>query len=304
MGRSKLYMKSKFDGLPVSVLEIVPDCKPSAVIYLIHGLCGCKERFLPFMEYLASEGIACVASDLRGHGSSLLDDEDRGYMYGGGAEAVVADIDTVVDYIHKRFDDRKLFLLGHSMGSLAARAYVKYHDDRVDGLVVCGSPSPNALAPLAYLALKYWSLLGGGRVRVGYLQRLISDRYNRQFRHEGPQAWTCSDAVVRKAYAGDPRCNFMITADCAATLLELFLVVYSSRGWNPHKLGMPITFLSGEDDPCMISHEKFDKSVDSMRANGYTAVTSHTYPGMRHEILNEINKKSVWIDILTFCIIE
>lgn len=103
----------------------------------------------------------------------------------------------------------------------------------------------------------------------------------------------------RRLIAADPRCNFIITADCAATLMDLFREVYSRRGWHSKKPGLPVYFLSGDDDPCMISFKKFVRSVGCMRACGYSDVNSRTYAGMRHEILHEIKKQSVWDDILT-----
>ena len=300
MKRSELYIESKFDGLPISVLEIVPDGNPRAVVYLIHGLCGCKERFLQFIGFLTSNGYACVASDLRGHGESICTTEDRGYMYGGGAGAVVQDIDSVVDHIHEHFTGLPLILLGHSMGSLAARAYMNLHDSRFDALIVCGSPSLNTFTPIAYVFLRSLCGIGYGRRRIRLIQTFISGRYNSRFKQEGYQAWTCSDSKLRSELAEAPRCNFIITADCAATLMELFRETYSSHGMKPERPAMPVIFLSGEDDPCMISREKFLKSMECMRVKGYVSVSYHTYVGMRHEILNEINKEVVWDDILDF----
>ena len=298
MVKNEFYIESKFDGLPLSVLEIMPDGKPYAVVYMLHGLCGCKDRFIPFMEFLACNGLACVASDHRGHGCSVRSEDDRGYMYNGGAKAIVMDIDAVVEYIRHRFYGLHVIMIGHSMGSLAARAYLKYHDSGLEGLVICGSPSPNPLAPVGHFFLKLLCRIGGGRVRVGVLQKCISGRYNRRFRHEGPQAWTCSDPNVRMTNAQDPRCNFTLTADCSSTLMELFKEAYSDKGWCPKKPDMPVLFLSGEDDPCMISREKFVKAADLMIHNGYKRVSSRTYTGMRHEILNEVGRISVWRDIL------
>lgn len=300
MERRELHIESKVDGLQISVLEIVPDQKPRAVVYMVHGLCGCKERFVPFMEYLAANGIACVASDHRGHGSSIREEEDRGYMYNGGAEAIVMDMDVVVDYIKDRYRGLKLVMVGHSMGSLAARAYVKNHDSRINTLIICGSPSPNPLAPVGSLIIRGICKAGGDRMRVGSLQKFTSRRYNKPFSEEGEQAWTCSDPQVRKAFAEDPRCNFTLTADGAATLMELFKEAYSRKDWSIDNPAMPVIFLSGEDDPCMISQERFEHSVDHMRKLGYKDVSSKTYPGMRHEILNERDRLTVWKDILKY----
>ena len=50
-----------------------------------------KERYLPFMESLADHGYAVVIHDHRGHGKSVRSRHDLGYMYGGGAEALLQD---------------------------------------------------------------------------------------------------------------------------------------------------------------------------------------------------------------------
>lgn len=186
------------------------------------------------------------------------------------------------------------------MGSLAIRAYTKLHDDRMDGMIICGSPSPNPLAPIGKTIVGMISRLDNGRKRPEILQKFTSNKYNKKFKKEGKQAWTCSDPLVRKEFANDPRCNIKITADCAYTLLELFDEAYCRKGWNLSNPELPILFLSGDDDPCMISRTEFEKSVNRMREIGYRNISYKTYPKMRHEILNEIDKETVWNDILKF----
>ena len=61
-------IRSRYDDLDISVLVVKPEKQVHAVIQFAHGMCGCKERFLPVMEYMAGKGIACVAGDHRGHG--------------------------------------------------------------------------------------------------------------------------------------------------------------------------------------------------------------------------------------------
>ena len=50
----KITLHSHWDVLDVSVLVTRPDTGPVAVIQLAHGMRGCKERFLPFMKFMAS----------------------------------------------------------------------------------------------------------------------------------------------------------------------------------------------------------------------------------------------------------
>lgn len=296
----EFFVESAYDGLQISVLEVTPEEKPKAVVLLAHGLCGCKERFLPFMEYMAANGVACVANDHRGHGSSIRSEEDRGDTYQGGAEAVVMDMEVVADYIGNNYQGVPVILLGHSMGSLAARAFLKRNESRLDKVIVCASPSPNPMAPIGRTIIDLMSKFNHGKQRPEILQKFTSASYNRRFKHEGYQAWTCSDAAVRQQFANDPRCNFTITVDLAKTLMELFKEAYSDKGWSVNNPDLPIVFMSGEDDPCMISRKRFERVVEHIGQRGYNNVRKMTYPKMRHEILNEIDKQRVWDDILAF----
>lgn len=296
----EFFVESAYDGLNISVLEVAPVEKPKAVVFLAHGLCGCKERFLPFMEYLARNGIACVANDHRGHGSSIRNEEDRGYTYQGGAKAIVMDMEVVADYICRQYPAIPITLLGHSMGSLAARAFLKYNETLLDRVIVCGSPSPNPMAPIGKAIVRIMKKKDNGKYRSEMLSQFTSKSYNRKFKHEGERAWTCSDANVREQFANDPRCNYTITVDLAKTLMELFEETYSRKDWNVSKPTLPIIFMSGEDDPCMISVKKLEKAVKHVEDCGYNNVQKIIYPHMRHEILNEVDKQRVWEDVLAF----
>ena len=92
-----------------------------------------KERYLPFMEYMAKRGYVCVIHDHRGHGKSVRAMDDLGYMYGGGADAILKDIEVVNREMHQQLPDLPLILFGHSMGSLAVRAFARDHDDCIRG---------------------------------------------------------------------------------------------------------------------------------------------------------------------------
>ena len=141
-------LDSSYDDLKVSVVSVCPDGRPSAVLQLAHGMCGSKERLIPFMEYLAGEGIACFANDHRGHGASIKSENDLGYMYDGGQVALVEDMKMLTDRIKDQYPDIPVFLLGHSMGSMAARVYLKRYPDALDGVIICGSPDYNPIQSL------------------------------------------------------------------------------------------------------------------------------------------------------------
>lgn len=291
-------LKSEYDGLGISVMVSRPSGEPHGVLLLAHGMRGCKERFLPLVGFMTSYGYICVANDHRGHGSSVRSSEDLGFMYEGGAEALVEDMRQVREWIGTSFPSLPVFLLGHSMGSLAARVYAKKYDDSIKGLIICGSPSENPLSELLLWLSDKMCRIDGGHYRPRFIQNLTSAYYNRRFFMEGPEAWTCSDQYSRRSFASNPVCGRHFTANGTRCLLTLMHETYSGEGWKTSHPDLPVLFLSGEDDPCMTSEKRFHKSVLKMCKAGYTDVSSAIYPSMRHEILHEKGKHMVWLDIL------
>jgi alpha-beta hydrolase superfamily lysophospholipase len=213
---------------------------------------------------------------------------------------MVMDMEVVADYISKRYKDTPITLLGHSMGSLAARAFLKQNDHRLNKVIICGSPSPNPMAPVGRAIVNVLNKSDDGKHRPKMLQKFTSTSYNRRFKHEGYQAWTCSDANVRAQFSKDPRCNYTITVDLAKALMDLMKDTYSKKGWSVSKPELPILFMSGDDDPCMISRKKFEAVVKRIGDRGYNHVHKITYPKMRHEILNERGRQVVYDDIVSW----
>lgn len=297
-----LKFSSHSDGLGISVMNVCPEGEVKAVLQIAHGMCGRKERFLPFMEYMAENGVACIANDHRGHGDSVLSDDDLGYMYGGRSNALVEDMREVTWIAEERYPGCPVYLLGHSMGSLAARSYLKRYDNALAGLLICGSPAYNPLSGFGRAMTGLMEDLGMGHMRPRVIHKLMSAELNHEFKAEGPQAWTCSDPEVRQAFSSDPKTSFRFTVNGSHCLMELMQEAYSRDGWNVTNPDLPVIFMSGEDDPCMGRASGLDKAVCALKEAGYRNVRIKTYPAMRHEILNEIGKERVWQDILSFVV--
>lgn len=297
---SDMIMRSRYDDLDISVVAVLPDELPKAVIQFAHGMCGCKERFLPVMEYMAERGVACVAGDHRGHGRSVKTIDDLGYMYDGGYMALVDDMRMITGWIQRRFPGVPIYLLGHSMGSLAARVYVKGDDSAISGLILCGTPAWNRLAYLGKLFTWMVCAVGMSHHRMALSQSLTSIGFNRRFRHEGKQAWTCSDESSRLETMGNPLCNFKFTANGSYNLFCLMVETFRRGEWSVSHPEMPVYFISGSDDPVMVNENGLHKAAINIKRRGYENVISAIYPNMRHEVLNEIGKEVVWDDILHF----
>lgn len=300
--RYRHYFKSEADGLRISVLSICPDLPPyRGIIQIVHGMSEYKERYEPFMEYMAERGYLTVIHDHRGHGQSVRTGDDLGYMYGGGAEAVLKDIATVNSGIRKKFPDLPLILMGHSMGSLAVRAFAACHDDCMDMLIVCGSPSNRRAKALGAAVARIEGGILGARHRSRLIEFLSFGGYAMKFRGEKDRnAWICSDSEVCREYTKSDLCGFTFTDDGYLALFQLMKRAYDLSHWKCTKPGLPVLFISGSEDPCMGNVRKFAASVQNMRKAGYQDVKGKLYRGMRHEILNEKGKEQVYHDIAVY----
>lgn len=264
--------KSEADGLEISVMALIPDKKPyRAVVQLVHGMSEHKERYIPFMQYLAKLGYVVVIHDHRGHGKSVKHQDDLGFTYGGGAQAMLQDIRTVNRKIHAYYPELPLILMGHSMGSLA---------------VAIAKTEKAVFGPRHRSKLIEAMSFGAGAMKFRKDKRCT--------------AWICSDPDVAKEYEESEMCGFTFTDDAYLALFELMKRAYDVEHFSCTNPDMPVLFVSGAEDPCLINVRHFAKTVRAMRRAGYKDVKGKLYPGMRHEILNEIGREQVYHDIAVY----
>ena len=139
--------KSQHDGLNIAFAHRHAS-NVRAVLVIVHGMAEHKERYYPFMEFLAQNGIASIVEDHRGHGKSIRSAADMGYFGENGADGLLSDIYQLTKYAKLKYPDMPLFMLGHSMGAMAVRAFIQLHGDMLDGLIVSGNPGYNGSAKM------------------------------------------------------------------------------------------------------------------------------------------------------------
>ncbi len=297
------------DGLPLHVLRIEPENpeKIKGIVQIIHGKNEHKGRYVNFMKYLASHGYLAVINDHRGHGESVLDENDRGYLYQGGFPALIEDVHEITlevkKYAAQKCGQKHLpfVLLGHSMGSLAARCYIRKYDADIDRLCILGCPSQSGMVKQGLLILKILKRIEGEKARSRLAKLLIMGvSYELKFRKEGLRnAWTNSEREAVIEHNNDPLCRFNFTLSGYEEMLKMAILTYSD-GYTPKNPDLPIRFFSGEDDPCALSKEKLADAMHLLKRLGYHDVRCKLYHHMRHDILHEKNKLHVYQDILKF----
>ena len=99
------------DGLPLSGLLLLPqeETVPCGILQVSHGMCEHKERYLDFLRHCTKQGYICLIHDHRGHGESISDTIPLGYFGEGGAEALVADLHQMTEWIQTQYAGLPLY---------------------------------------------------------------------------------------------------------------------------------------------------------------------------------------------------
>lgn len=299
MKKELFTVLSDFDQTELACTAVLPDTPPKAIVQIAHGMCEHSGRYQAFLEFLAGQGYVAAIGDHRGHGNSVKDNADLGYFNDKSGKAIVDDCAKITRVLKEHYGDLPVYLFGHSMGSLVVRAYLQKYENQIEKLIVCGSPSQNALVGAGIALTKATALFKGERYRSKTLHALTLDG-DKRFPGEGPAAWLTRDRSVVENYLRDDKCGYIFTCNGYENLFRLLKHTYDGGRYAVNKPQMPILFVAGSDDPVIVSEEKWFAAQQSLRKAGYENVSGRLYHGMRHEILNEIGKEEVLADIAEF----
>ena len=111
------------DNIELKVVEYSV-AKPDAIIICVHGMAEHQKRYQRLAEFLNEHNLTTITYDHRGHGESLLN-EGLGYLGKKGFNKMVDDLDTIVEEQLTKYPNKKIFLLGHSMGSFVVQRYIR-----------------------------------------------------------------------------------------------------------------------------------------------------------------------------------
>ena len=304
MQKREFTLQSKYDNLALSCAEYtaegVTQTNAKGVVQIVHGMCEYKERYENFIDYLTRNGYIVFAHDHRGHGGSVTANENLGYFGDKKGEAIVDDAALVTDEIRRLYPGLSVTLFGHSMGSLVVRAYIQKYEEKIDKLIVCGSPSKNSLAGFGLMLNGVISAFRGKKYRSRLMANASTGGGDDKFPGEGKNAWLTRDKTVVEKYNADEKCNFVFSCNGFSNLLHLLKNAYKKKKYPAKHSDLPIFFMAGADDPVIGSEKKWLAAQQFLRDVGYKNVTGKSYPKMRHEILNELGKEEVYADALAF----
>jgi alpha-beta hydrolase superfamily lysophospholipase len=282
---SSTFSYPSSDGTQITAYRWDPAGAPRAVVQLTHGMGEYAQRYEYVARALNDAGFAVYAQDHRGHGASS-DPEALGDMGPGSWPALVEDIGLLSARIRAEHPGLPLILLGHSMGSFAVQQYLLDHSADVDGVALTGTAAIDVLEPALDLD-----------------QPLDLAMFNAAFQPSRTDFdWLSRDETVVDAYIADPYCGFGIDPGSAKLMFLGARRVADPAQVAAMRPGLPLYVAVGEADPVNGGLALLTPLTDRYAAAGLTDVTVRTYPGARHEVLNETNRDEIigelisWID--------
>jgi len=255
------------DGIPLFTQQWVAD-EPKANILIVHGLGEHSDRYKNYVDYFVPRGYSIYSFELRGHGRS---GGARGHV--DRFEHFATDAHEIVLRIKLR-TQLKVFMLGHSLGSLIALSYEIHYPNEINGLILSGTALADALKipPVKRAAAKVFS-------RVAPTMKFDNGVVTEHLSHD-PNV---------KDYDTDPLVHRIATPRLATEAEAARLLIQASaQSWK-----IPTLMLHGGDDRlCLIeAAQAFQKRLPI----GLSEFKS--YEGFFHEIHNEPGREVVFKDI-------
>ncbi len=274
--------------------------EPRAVVQLSHGMCEYVERYERFAAALTAQGFALCGNDHIGHGRSVKDVDGLGYLAKKqGWRHAVRDLYTFTGLIRARYPAQPLFLLGHSMGSFLARAYLNEGGGELTGAILSGTAGKNPLSGPGKAVVALLTLFHGGHYRSAFVKKLSFGGYNdRCEEHRTDTDWLTRDTEIVDRYNADPLCNFTFTLAGYRDLMGVLSYVNSRKGTAHLRADLPVLFVAGAMDPVGNYGKGVAESAERFRAAGVRDVAVRLYENDRHELLNERDYEQVTADLV------
>lgn len=284
------------DGLEL-VYDVFHVENPKAVLQVVHGSVEHGARYREFAKEMQSNGFAVYVMDQRGHGRSIK-----------GEQGILSDTDDswglfvkeqykLTEIIKQDYPGKKVFIMGHSMGSFIVRDYLSYYSRDIDGALLSGTGSGSwATIQLGKLMLKSEQKKNGYHTPSKKLTDLVFEPLNKKAKKTlGIDSFVSRDPEVVEKYNEDPGCGFLITVDYAKAMMDGLERIIKKSAYDIDEV--PIMVFSGENDPVGGPNNKYIHQVVKNYCKNGNDVELYIYEDALHEMINEINKEEVYVDI-------
>jgi alpha-beta hydrolase superfamily lysophospholipase len=246
-------------AITITAEDWSPQAEPRAVVVLVHGLGEHIGRYRHVAEALNAAGIAMLGFDLPGHGRS---GGARGHA---SFDAILDDIDHLLQEAARRYPGKPRFLYGHSMGGALVLYYTLKRRPDLQG-VIASAPGLASGVPLPSSKL--------------FMAKVMSKLAPTYTMDNGLDlTYLSTDPAVIKAYKADPLVHPKISARLGNDLLSTGEWVLAHAAEFP----LPLLVFQGAGDRIVsvAFNTRFARAVPKEK------VTYKLWEGLYHEAHND-----------------
>ncbi len=277
-----------------------PEGKVQGVLQIVHGMQEFIDRYDSFARFMAEHGFVVVGNDHLGHGGSVRSEKYFGYFaQKDGNGCVLQDIRCLQELTQEKYPDIPYIMLGHSMGSFLCRQYLCRNGDTLSGAVISGTAfHPGPECDMGLLLCRLLARFKGWMYRSRLITWISMGAYNKKIRPlRTDKDWLTRDEAVVNAYIADRRTQDNFTLNGYLGLFTALKDLTRRKMLEQMPKKLPILFIAGEEDPVGAYGAGVKKVVQQFEKLGMENVKMILYPHDRHEVLNELDRETVFQDV-------
>ena len=300
--RNEFYFPSKDGKTQIHAIQWIPEGEVKAVLQIAHGMVEHIERYDDFASYLAEKGVYVTGHSHLGHGKSMVNSEKMGYFAASdGNECVIRDIHSLRTMTQEQYPETPYFMMGHSMGSFLLRQYLGRYGKGLSGAIIMGTgDQPNVVVNAGKLVCKVLAAWKGWEHRSGFVNGLVIGGFEKKM----GKGWLSRNEENVKTYTKDPLSGFVFTLNAFYHMFDGMSKMNTQEQKGKIQKDLPMIFVAGSEDPVGANGKGVEAVYRRYQKKGAKNVSIKLYEGDRHEILNELDKKVVYEDILKWMLKE
>ena len=254
---------------------------PRGTVVVLHGYCEHRGRYRHVAAHLNRHGYNVLVGDLRGHGES---GGPRGFV--NRFSDYLADTQAFLTEAAAQFKPSggpaaaKPILLGHSMGGLVGLQFALNHPEALRALAL-SSP---------FLGLKI--IVPGWKRTLGLVASVISPKL--RLPSGLGSADLSHDPEVGRRYDADP----LVTHDATARWFTETTAAQDDLRARAGRVRVP-TLMQVAGDDRIVDAEVSQVMFDRLGASDKNLTV---YPGLFHEIFNEVDRERVLADLTNWLV--
>lgn len=277
------------------------------IIQIAHGLGETVEYYREFANYFKKNGYIIYINEALGHGRTAGDISDYNYKFKAGNTGIdginhmAEDLKILTDRIKYKYPDKKIFLLGHSLGSVVSQIYAYKYGKHINGIILTGTINnleQNYYEQLLQTVEDELKKRGRLEASIDTFNALFGSLNNKFKPSKTEFDWITSDEILLKESLESPYSNIPFNIGFYVDFINALKNINKKIFIEKIPKDLPIFLLSGKEDPFCENGNGIKKLFNFYKESGIKDVSFNLYEGKRHSILREVNRLGVFKNIL------